>query len=230
MPGIYRYKDRRDAGCQLAPALRHYAGRNDAIVLALPRGGVPVGFALAKSLGLPLDVLLVRKLGMPGHEEYAMGAVGAGGVCVLQAALLQDYGVGPELVAAAIARERRELLRRERQYRGARAPPVLKGKTAILVDDGLATGASMRAAVELLRQQEPARVVIAVPVGAPDSCEALAQQVDELVCLHQPMLFRAVGQWYGQFEQVADAEVEALLAQAWHGAAPKARRGKRSLA
>jgi putative phosphoribosyl transferase len=184
-------------------------------VLALPRGGVPVGYAVAKALGAELDVLLVRKLGLPGHEEYAMGAVGSGGVRVINPDLLESGIVSPATIEAVTARELREIERRDRLYRGGRPPPQLAGRTVIIVDDGIATGSTMQAAVALVRKQHPARVVVAVPVGAPDSLEALAPQVDELVCLMAPPYFQAVGQWYRHFDQTSDEEVQDLLARAW---------------
>ncbi|MES3024237.1 MAG: phosphoribosyltransferase [Pseudomonadota bacterium] len=225
MPQALRFKNRIQAGKLLARQLDAYAGHDDAIVLALPRGGVPVGFAMARALALDFDIVLVRKLGMPGHEEYAMGAVGSGGVRVLQPGLA-GLGVPAAAVEAATERALRELARRERLYRGARPPPALQGRTVILVDDGLATGATMVAAVHVARRQGPARIVVAVPVGAPDSCEALAADVDELICLSMPAQFQAVGKWYTQFDQTSDEEVQDLLALAWreHVPAPPAPR------
>ncbi len=218
MAELHRYKNRSQAGKLLSQALAHYADHGSACVLALPRGGVPVAYAVARALHLPLDVLLVRKLGMPGHEEYAMGAVGSGGVRVLQPEVVEFFKLAPGVVEAATKRELAELERRERSYRGDRPPPQLEGQVAILVDDGLATGSSMRAAVEIARRHHPARIVVAVPVGAPDSCEALAAEVDELVCPRQPPHFRAVSQWYREFEQTTDDEVKELLALAWNDA------------
>ena len=215
MTDMTRFKDRMHAGKLLARQLLAYAHHPDAIVLALPRGGVPVGFALARALGLELDILLVRKLGMPGHEEYAIGAVGSGGVRVLQHEAIELSGVPPEVIDALAARALAVIERRERLYRGARPPPRIAGRTVILADDGLATGASMRAAVAVARDQGAARIVVAVPVGAPDSVEALAVEVDEMACLSAPMLFRAVSQWYRIFDQTSDAEVQDLLAIAW---------------
>lgn len=210
-----RFKNRIHAGKLLSLALASYAARDDALVLALPRGGVPVGFAIARGLDLALDVLLVRKLGLPGHEEYAMGAVAAGGVRVLNSAAIREHRVDSADVEAACERELHEIARRERQYRGARAGPDLAGRTVILVDDGLATGATMHAAVLAARARGATRVVAAVPVGAPDSCAALAPQVDELVCLSRPPDFGAVGRWYREFGQTSDEEVQDLLAIAW---------------
>lgn len=210
-----RFKDRSHAGKLLAQRLSAYAHRPDVLVLALPRGGVPVGFAVAQALGVALDVMLVRKLGMPGHEEYAMGAVGAGGVRVLQAGLVESGLVTAEAIEAASERELAEIARRERLYRAGRAPPELAGRCVIIVDDGIATGATLRAAVEVVRQSKVARLVVAAPVGAPDSVAALAPEVDEMVCLETPFGFHAVSQWYRHFDQTSDEEVQDLLAVAW---------------
>ncbi|MCA1248040.1 phosphoribosyltransferase [Massilia sp. MS-15] len=215
------YKDRAHAGRQLARHLRHYAGQPGLIVLALPRGGVPVAFPVARALGAELDILLVRKLGLPGHEEFAMGAIGSGGVRVLQPGVPGLMGVTQEQVERVSARELAELGRRDRLYRGGRPPPVLAGRCVILVDDGIATGASMLAAVQVVRRQGVARLVVAAPVGAPDTLARLAQGVDELVCPLAPPRFQAVGQYYRAFGQTEDEEVQDLLAQAW--AAPAVR-------
>ncbi|NHZ66351.1 phosphoribosyltransferase [Massilia genomosp. 1] len=215
MATFAHFKNRTQAGKLLALALAHHGAGADALVLALPRGGVPVGFAIARALGLALDILLVRKLGLPGHEEYAMGAVASGGIRVLNSAAIHAHHVGAAQLDAACERALREIARRARQYRGARAEPDLTGRAVILVDDGLATGATMRVAIRAARLRGARRIVVAVPVGAPDSCAALAAQVDELVCLSQPPDFRAVGQWYRQFDQTGDAEVQDLLALAW---------------
>lgn len=212
----FRFKDRTQAGKLLARELREYAGRTDAIVLALPRGGVPVAFAIAQRLGVELDILLVRKLGMPGHEEYAMGAVGSGGVRVLQPGVPGLMGVSAEQVEAVTQRELAELQRRERAYRGARAPLALAGRTAILVDDGVATGSTMLAAIRVARGLGPAKLVLAVPVAPPQTLAVLEGEVDMLVCLSAPPLFRSVGQWYDVFDQTSDEEVQDLLADAWH--------------
>ena len=211
-----RFRDRAHAGKLLARALRPYAGRADAIVLALPRGGVPVGYAIAQRLGIELDILLVRKLGMPGHEEYAMGAVGSGGVRVLQAGVPGLMGVTAAQVEAVTARELAELQRRERAYRGARPPLALAGRTAILVDDGVATGSTMLAAIRVARGLHPAALVLAVPVAPPQTLAMLEDEVDALYCLSAPPLFRSVGQWYETFDQTSDEEVQDLLAAAWH--------------
>jgi predicted phosphoribosyltransferase len=206
------YEDRREAGRVLADALAHYRGRPHLLVLALPRGGVPVAYEVARALKAPLDVFVVRKLGFPGHEEYAMGAIASGGVRVMNP--MPGMHVTPEEVAAAVARELPELQRRERLYRGQGPAPELHGRTVIVVDDGLATGATMHAALLGIRQQQPARLVMAVPVGAADSCEALQGVADEVVCVATPEPFRAVGLWYRQFPQTSDDEVRALLEDA----------------
>ena len=221
MATIKPFRNRAHAGKQLALALQEYGIDAGAIVLALPRGGVPVGFAVAQALGLELDILLVRKLGMPGHEEFAIGAVASGGVRVLQRGVLQHAGLTPARLEQMCERELAEIARRERRYRGARPPPQLAGRTVILVDDGLATGSTMRAAIAATQAQEPApaRIVAAVPVGAADTCALLAPEVDQLVCLIRPHPFRAVSQWYRQFDQTSDDEVIDLLAQSWRGQA-----------
>ena len=211
-----RFKDRAQAGKLLARELREFGGRKDAIVLALPRGGVPVGFAIAQRLAIELDILLVRKLGLPGHEEYAMGAVGSGGVRVLQPGVPGLMGVSAEQVEAVTQRELAELQRRERAYRGARAALTLVGRTAILVDDGIATGSTMLAAIKVARGLGPARLVLAVPVAPPQTLAVLEREVDRLACLSAPPLFRSVGQWYDAFDQTSDEEVQDLLADAWH--------------
>ncbi|MFC5548994.1 phosphoribosyltransferase [Massilia aerilata] len=216
MAEFRRFKDRTQAGKLLARDLREYAGRADAIVLALPRGGVPVGFAIAQRLAIELDILLVRKLGLPNHEEYAMGAVGSGGVCVLQPGVPGLMGVTAEQVEAVTRRELDELQRRERAYRGARAPLALAGRTAILVDDGVATGSTMLAAIRVARGLGPGKLVLAVPVAPPQTLALLEPEVDHLVCLAAPPLFRSVGQWYDAFDQTSDEEVQDLLADAWH--------------
>jgi predicted phosphoribosyltransferase len=198
--------------------LRDYAGRDDVIVLALPRGGVPVGYEVAKALGAPLDVFVVRKIGVPGHEELAMGAVATGGLLVLDERLVQMLGLSEDEVQRVIQQELRELERRDREYRGDREPPQLGGKTVILVDDGLATGATMRAAALAVRRENPARLVVAVPVAAEETCDAFRDVVDEIVCGITPKPFRAVGLWYEDFSQTTDEEVRELLAEAAAGA------------
>jgi putative phosphoribosyl transferase len=214
------FRDRHHAGCVLAGKLAHYSGRPDVLVLALPRGGVAVGFEVARALHAPLDVLMVRKLGFPGQEEYAMGAIArsaSGGVCVMNP--LAHYRVSHALVDKVITREQTELERREQLYRGQRLAIGTAGRCVIVVDDGLATGATMRAALRAIRQQQPARLVAAVPVGAEDSCQSLRDEADEVVCAATPQPFRAVGLWYEEFEQASDDEVCLLLHQAWRAQA-----------
>jgi putative phosphoribosyl transferase len=206
-----RFRDRAEAGHALARLLSHYAGRDDVIVLALPRGGVPVAAEVAKELGAPLDVFLVRKLGVPGHEELAMGAIASGGVLVLDEGVLRWLGISEEQIQRALARELDELRRREAAYRDGRPLPDLKGKTVILVDDGLATGASMQAAARAVRRYEPARIVIAVPVASRATCDEFRDEVDEVVCAVTPEPFHAVGNWYEDFAQTSDEEVRELL-------------------
>jgi putative phosphoribosyl transferase len=198
----------------LAAHLREYAGRPDVLVLALPRGGVPVAFEVAQALGTPLDVFLVRKLGLPGHEEFAIGAIASGGVRVLNQDTLREYGVSREQVEAVIETEERELERRERRYRGDRPFPYVAGRTVILIDDGLATGSTMRAAVAALRQERRARVIVAVPTAPPETCDELRAIVDDMVCLMTPDPFYAVGLWYEDFSQTTDEEVRELLDRA----------------
>jgi putative phosphoribosyl transferase len=208
------FRDRSEAGRVLAEQLAAYADRPDAIVLALPRGGVPVGYEVAEALHAPLDVFLVRKLGAPGHEELAMGAVATGGVRVLNEQVVRALHI-PDQVIDAVARwELEELARRERLYRGDRPPPDVRRRTVILVDDGLATGATMLAAVRALRQQQPARIVVAVPIASRDTCELLRDEVDDVICAATPDPFYAVGLWYENFEQLTDEEVRELLARA----------------
>lgn len=212
----YPFKDRGEAGQVLAQELRAYAGREDLMVLALPRGGVPVAFEVARALQAPLDVFVVRKLGVPGHEELAMGAIASGGVLVLEPTVIEDLVIPPDVVADVAAREEQERLRREREYRGDRLEPDVRGRTVILADDGLATGATMRAAVAALRKLQPARIVVAVPVAAPSACADLAPEVDDIVCARTPEPFRSVGSWYLEFSQTTDEEVRELLARAEH--------------
>jgi putative phosphoribosyl transferase len=209
-----RFRDRHDAGRRLAEHLRAYANRPDVIVLALPRGGVPVGYEVATALNVPLDVFVVRKLGLPWHEELAMGALASGGVRILDDDLIRVARVSPEDVERVVAAEQAELERREKQYRGDRPFPDLTGKTVILVDDGLATGSTMRAAVAALRQEGPRNVVVAVPVAAPETCDAFRGIADEIVCAATPEPFYAVGLWYEDFSQTTDEEVHAALDRA----------------
>ncbi len=180
-------------------------------MLALPRGGVPVAFEVARELRLPLDVFLVRKLGAPGQEELAMGAIATGGVSVLNREVVRSLGISEAEIAAAVAKETRELERREREYRGDSAPLAAAGRTLILIDDGLATGSTMRAAIAALRRQGAAKIVVAVPVAPPETCAQLAREVDEIVCLETPAAFESVGDWYEDFRQTSDAEVRQLL-------------------
>jgi predicted phosphoribosyltransferase len=208
------FRDRADAGRQLADELVAYAGRPDVLVLALPRGGVPVAYEVARALHVPLDVFLVRKLGVPGHAELAMGALATGGVRVLNEEVVHGLRIPDEVIDEVAAEEQRELERREAAYRGDRPPLEVRGKTVILVDDGLATGASMRAAVAALRQRQPAQVVVAVPVAAPETCAEFRAEVDDIVCAHTPRPFHAVGLWYEDFAQTTDGEVHALLERA----------------
>ena len=208
------YRDRTDAGRQLATELQEYAGRQDVIVLALPRGGVPVAFEVAAALRAPLDVFIVRKLGVPGHEEYAMGAIATGGVRVLDERVLRSVGVTRDELDAVTAAEQRELERREHRYRGDRGPPDVANRTAILVDDGLATGSTMRAAVAALREERAARVVVAVPIAPPETCDAFRDIADAIVCARTPEPFYAVGLWYEDFSQTTDDEVRDLLRRA----------------
>jgi predicted phosphoribosyltransferase len=208
-----RFCNRTDAGRQLAEKLAAYANRPDVLVLALPRGGVPVAFELARAFGAPLDVFLVRKLGVPGYEELAMGAVATGGVRVLNDEIVRGLGISEHEIDAVVARELRELSRRDRLYRGDRPPSDVAGRTVILVDDGLATGATMRAAVQALRQQQPGRIVAAVPTASPDTCQVLKAEADDVVCAITPEPFFAVGHWYDDFTQTTDDEVRELLAR-----------------
>lgn len=208
------FRDREQAGQLLAGALARYANRQDVLVLGLPRGGVPVAYEVATSLRAPLDVMIVRKLGVPGWPELAMGAIASGGVRVLNEEVVHSANIPPALIEQGTAMELEELRRRELAYRGHPGPPQVKDKIVILVDDGIATGSTIRAAALALRQQQPARLVIAAPTAAADACSRLEPLADELVVLSKPMNFSAVGQWYGDFSQTSDAEVQRLLAQA----------------
>ncbi len=214
MPRSFIFQDRTDAGRQLAEKLLSYAGRDDVIVLALPRGGVPVAFEVAQRVRVPLDVCVVRKLGVPGHEELAMGAIASGGVRVLNEDVLYVLPDAQSIVEMVTAIEREELKRRERDYRSNRPAPEVRGRTVILVDDGLATGATMRAAAAALRQQGAAKIIVAVPVGAPGTCHEIRSVADEVVCLQTPGSFMGVGQYYEDFSQTTDEEVRELLAAA----------------
>jgi putative phosphoribosyl transferase len=210
----YPFRDRSEAGRLLAHELSAYAGRDDVIVLALPRGGVPVAFEIARALHAPLDVFVVRKLGVPGHEELAMGAIASGGVLITDPEVIEDLAIPLDVVTDVAAREENELLRREREYRGDRPKPDMRERTVILVDDGLATGSTMRAALAALRKLRPARIVVAVPVAAPATCAELAGEVDDIICARTPEPFRAVGEWYLDFSPTSDEEVRELLARA----------------
>jgi putative phosphoribosyl transferase len=205
------FQNRRQAGQQLAASLEEYANRSDVLVLALPRGGVPVGYELAKALRVPLDVFVVRKLGVPGQEELAMGAIAPDGVRILNAEVVRHLGISEWVIAAVAAAEQKELERRNQLYRDARPAPAVEGRTVILVDDGLATGSTMRAAVAALRQRRPAKIVIAVPVAAASTCEELKLEVDRIVCGLTPEPFHGVGEWYEDFSQTTDEEVRDLL-------------------
>jgi len=203
--------DRRHAGRVLASRMTKYAGRQDVIVLALPRGGVPVAYEVASALAAPMDVFLVRKLGTPGHRELAMGAIASGGVRVINHDVVQWYGISASAIDHIAREEQEELERRERAYRDDRPAPELTDKIVILIDDGLATGSTMRAAAQAVRARRPARTVVAVPVGAPQTCAELSVVADEVVCVRMPDPFSAVGQWYLNFEQTSDEEVRELL-------------------
>ena len=208
------FANREEAGRQLAEKVDKYAGRDDVIVLGLPRGGVPVAYEVAKRLRAPLDVFIVRKLGVPGFEELAAGAIASGGVRVLNEDVMRSIPYAHEAIEAVTAKETTELERREQIYREGRPPPGLGGRIVILVDDGLATGATMRAAVKALRQRGAAKIVVAVPVGPPDTCRELEEEADETICLSTPPFFQAVGQYYEDFSQTSDEHVRELLASA----------------
>ena len=220
------FADRRVAGRELAQRLSDYAGRDDVVVLGLPRGGVPVAYEVARALSAPLDVFVVRKLGVPGHEELAMGAIASGGVRVLNDEVVAATGIEQSEIEAVAERERSELKRRERAYRGDRAPLDVEDRTAVVVDDGLATGATMRAAVKALRERHAATIVAAVPTASPETCADVGEIVDEIVCAHTPERFMAVGRWYRDFTATSDDEVRTLLEDAVRTApAPAGRRG-----
>lgn len=220
-----RFRDRTEAGRQLAERLAQKPGLEDAVVLALPRGGVPVGYEIAKALGAELDVIVVRKLGVPGHEELAMGAIASGGVRIMNEDVVETLRIPEEEIERTAAREQEELERRERAYRGGREAPRVSGRPVILVDDGAATGSTIRAAIRAVRRQGPARVLVAVPVAPPEACELLAREADDVVCLLTPEPFVAISVWYESFPQLGDDEVRALLAEA---AQPVQERGTRS--
>jgi predicted phosphoribosyltransferase len=211
---LSRFRDRTEAGRRLAEVLAPYAGRPNLLILALPRGGVPVAYEVARALHAPLDLLLVRKLGVPGHEELAMGAIASGGVRILSEDVISMLGIDDREISTVAAVEEEELGRRERLYRDGRPPPDVRGRTVILVDDGLATGSTMRAAAAALKVQGPERLIVAVPVAPPETCEALAQEVDDVVCALSPEPFLSVGTWYQDFTQTSDGEVRDLLRRA----------------
>ena len=215
-PGHQRYRDRRHGGAELASRLQHLKDRDDVVVLALPRGGVPVAYEIARAIEAPLDVFLVRKLGLPGHAEFAMGAIASGGVRVLNDDVVRRFDVPPQLIEKTAQQEQRELERREREYRVGRAPMSVQGRTVVLIDDGLATGSTMKAAVQAIRGHGPARIIVAVPVGSTEACRELANVADELICARTPERFNAVGQWYSDFSQTTDEEVRNLLRDREH--------------
>jgi putative phosphoribosyl transferase len=212
------FRDRREAGRALALDLQQYAGRSDVVVLALPRGGVPVGYEIAQALHLPLDLLVVRKLGVPGQEELAMGAIASGGIRVLHDAVIQLIGLSEAVIEQVAHEEECELLRREQAYRGDRPPLPIEGRMVVLVDDGLATGSTMRAAIAAIRQRRPARVIVAAPVASQETCEELRNEADEVHCTITPTVLFGVGQWYDSFAQTSDDEVRDLLNRALVGA------------
>ncbi|MFI5059414.1 MAG: phosphoribosyltransferase [Candidatus Acidiferrales bacterium] len=226
------FKNRQEAGQRLASRLVKYANREDVIVLGVPRGGVPIAFEVATSLNLPLDIFVLRKLGVPGHEELAFGAIGSGGVRVLNANVVEQMGISDLDIAVVTRAEKEELERRERLYRGSRPPLDVHGRTVILVDDGIATGSSLRAAIRALREMKPAAIVIATPVAPERTCNRLRHEVEELVCVEMPEPFYGVGQFYHDFAQVSDEEVNELLERAsrqrgerqYHGAGANAHR------
>jgi putative phosphoribosyl transferase len=211
---IRGFKNRTEAGRLLAQQLTAYANRSDVLVLGLPRGGVPVAFEVAEALNAPLDVCIVRKLGVPGHQELAMGAIAPGGIRVLNQDVVNWFGIKHKTIEEVAAIEEQELERRDRAYRGDRDPPNLEGRTVILVDDGIATGSTIRAAIAILRQQQPERIVLAVPVAPAAACRQLEEEVEEIVCLMMPEPFHAIGLWYDNFDQTTDTQVRDLLERA----------------
>jgi predicted phosphoribosyltransferase len=210
---VSAFIDRAHAGQALAQRLMIYAHRPDTLVLALPRGGVTIGFEIARALALPLDILVVRKLGVPGHEELAMGAIASGGIRVLNPGVIRDLGIPASVLESETQRQLREVERREFLYRGNRPPHPVRGKTVLLVDDGLATGSTMRAAIASLRKREPSRIIAAVPVGSPEACEQIGKEADGCICLLEPDSLQAIGLWYEDFSQVEDSQVRQMLDQ-----------------
>src|SRR5947208_1699462 len=208
------FRDRTEAGQVLASKLTKYLNQVDTVILALPRGGVPVAYEIGKELGLPVDIFVVRKLGVPGHEELAMGAIASGGVRHINRDVVDQVRIDSETIDVASRREQKEIERREQLYRGQRSPVDVRNKTVIVVDDGLATGSTMHAAIAALRQHRPARIVVAVPAASPQTCSEIADEVDEIICAATPETFYAVGQWYQEFSQTTDEEVRDLLARA----------------
>ncbi|AKB53521.1 MULTISPECIES: phosphoribosyltransferase [Methanosarcina] len=208
------FEDRVDAGKKLAKELSKYANRSDVLILALPRGGVPVAFEVAKELNVKMDVFIVRKLGVPGNEELAMGAISSDNVLVLNEDIVKSFQIPERVINMVAENELKELKRRERTYRGDRPKPEISGSTVILVDDGLATGATMRAAASAIKTKNPAKIVVAVPTGAPDTCEIFKKEVDEVICMATPEPFYGVGAWYGNFSQTTDEDVCELLDKA----------------
>jgi putative phosphoribosyl transferase len=208
------FRNRSEAGRLLARTLEDYKEKPDVLVMALPRGGVPVAYEVARALNAPLDIFLVRKLGVPGHEEVAMGAIASGGIRLLNEDLIRELNISQEMIDAITEREQRELERRERLYRGDKPAPDVRGRTVIVVDDGLATGSTMKVALTALREQQPARLIVAVPIAPPDTCESLREAADQVVCAVTPEPFMAVGAWYQRFDQTTDDEVRDLIKRA----------------
>jgi putative phosphoribosyl transferase len=210
------FHNRTEAGQALADLLREYAGRKDVLILALPRGGVPVAFEVAQALDAPLDIFVVRKLGLPSNEELAMGALASGNIRVLNDEVVQSFGISERTIETVAEKEQVELERRERLYRGDSGLPSIRGKTILLVDDGVATGSTMRAAVAAIRRQHPAQIIVAVPVAPPSTCDTLRTEADQVVCVATPEPFYAVGQWYRVFDQTTDRQVRELYERSKH--------------
>lgn len=208
-----QFQDRTEAGQQLAAQLKPYANRSDVLVLGLPRGGVPVAYEVARALNAPLDICLVRKLGVPGHQELAMGAIASGGVRVLNYDVISGLGISSKTIDAVAAKELKELQRRDRVYRGDQVQPEIRDRTVILVDDGIATGSTIRAAISVLKPQQPAQLIVAIPVAPPATCDQLSQEVNEVICLFKPEALYAIGIWYEDFSQTTDETVRYLLAE-----------------